>query len=338
MFPTVLRAAQSRLARLRHKLDVKRIRISKEERRSLRLSKQHVQQGLDEFHRNGFVILENAVSHGSLEHIHHRMLQDFGKHSKSSSPRWNQGQASGNASQPLPVLLEYLHEDVWANPFGVDIMENIIGPRPQLSFATSNIALPKAKGRQAVHSDYYCRHLEFPVFLEVNVYLHDVDTRNGATEFWLGTHRGYSKDDHSSPESGWIKQEIFAARAAVSPPIQPAIPKGSLMVRDLRCWHAGRSNGTDDPRIILGFIFSPLWFGSQMRMRFPNSARPLLGSWNHIDCLTSADFITDDFDYLAEHQNINLTQIASDSNVTYIPRNQSVSVTSRDYWIPCPDI
>jgi hypothetical protein len=332
MLPTVSRAVSSRMARLKHKLDVDRVHISGEERRSLRLSKQHVLKGLDIFHRDGFVILENAVNHNSLEHIHHRMLKDFGKHRSSSSVRWNQGRASGNTSQPIPCSTEYLYEDVWANRFGVDIMENIIGPRPQLSMATSNIALPKANGRQAVHSDYYCHHLDFPVFLEVNVYLHDVWRCNGATEFWLGTHRGYSKDDHSYPEVGWIKEEVFSARTVVSPPIQPAVPKGSLMIRDLRCWHAGRANETDDPRITLGFIYSPSWYGSQMRLKFPSSARPLLESWNHINSLASAEFVANDFDYLAEHQDINLTQIASDSNATYTKRKPSLSVTSQDYW------
>jgi hypothetical protein len=332
MLPTVSRAVSSRMARLKHKLDVDRVHVSGEERRSLRLSKQHISKGLDIFHRDGFVILENAVSHNSLEHIHHRMLKDFGKHRSSSSVRWNQGRASGNTSQPIPCSTEYLCEDVWANRFGVDIMENIIGPKPQLSMATSNIALPKANGRQAVHSDYYCHHLDFPVFLEVNVYLHDVWRCNGATEFWLGTHRGYSKDDHSYPEVGWIKEEVFSARAAVSPPIQPAVPRGSLMIRDLRCWHAGRANETDDPRIILGFIYSPSWYGSQMRLKFPSSARPLLESWNQIESLASAEFVANDFDYLAEHQDINLTQIASDPNAIYTKRNPSLSVTSQDYW------
>ena len=332
MTPTVPRAVSSRMARLKHKLDVDRVHISGEERRSLRLSKQHISKGLDIFHRNGFVILENAVNHNSLEHIYRRMLKDFGKHRTSSSVRWNQGRASENTSQPIPCSTEYLHEDVWANRFGVEIMENIIGPRPQLSMATSNIALPNANGRQAVHSDYYCRHLDFPVFLEVNVYLHDVWRSNGATEFWLGTHRGYSKNDHSYPEVGWIKEEVFSARAVVSPPIQPAVPKGSLMIRDLRCWHAGRANETDDPRIILGFIYSPSWYGSRMRLKFPSSARALLESWTHIDSLTSANFVANDFDYLAEQQDINLTQVASDANAVYTQRKPSIYVTSHDYW------
>jgi hypothetical protein len=262
------------------------------------------------------------------------MQQDFVQHHKSSSARWNQGRASGNISQPLPSIPEYLHEDIWANRLGVNIMTHIIGPTPQLSFATSNIALPRSTGRQAVHSDYYCNHFDFPVFLEVNIYLQDVDLHNGATEFWLGTHKGYSKDDHSSPKVGWIKQEVFTLRAAVSPPIQPAIPKGSLMIRDLRCWHAGRENQTDEPRIVLGFMYSPVLFGSHMRMTFPYSARQFLESWSHIDCLKTAEFVPDDSEYLARHQDINLTQTPSDPNAPYISNPRLVKVAPRDYWTP----
>ncbi|KAH8719308.1 hypothetical protein GQ44DRAFT_712552 [Phaeosphaeriaceae sp. PMI808] len=334
MFPTLRRAVSSHGLKCRPKLEIGRIRASEEERNAARLSYHNIQDSLNEFHKNGLVILENAVERRSIEHVHHRMLQDFVKHSKSSNLRWNQGRDSGNISQSPPSLPEYLHEDIWANRLCVDIMENIIGPRPQLSFATSNIALPKSTGRQAVHSDYYCNHLDFPVFLEVNIYLHDIDSRNGATEFWLGTHKGYSKDHHSSPTTGWIKQEVFMPRATISPPIQPAISKGSLMIRDLRCWHAGRENQTSEPRIILGFLYSPSWFGSHMRMKFPHSSRPHLESWSHIDCLKTAEFVTDEFDYLANHQDINLTQTPSDLNAPYTSKHQLGEVKPQDYWMP----
>ena len=317
------------------KLDIERIYVSEKERKAAQLSYQNMQKGLEGFHRNGLIILENAVGCTAIEHVHGRMLQDFQRHSRSSNVHCNQGRDSGNISQPPPSLPEYLHEDIWANRLAVNIMENIIGPRPQLSFATSNIVLPKTNGRQAVHSDYYCTHFAFPVFLEVNVYLHDVDARNGATEFWLGTHNGYSKDDHSSETTGWIKQEVFNARARISPPVQPAITKGSLMIRDLRCWHAGRENLAGEPRIILGFMYSPRWFGSHMRMLFPYSAKPRLQSWNHVECFESAEFVADDgFDYLGLRQNINLTQTPFDPKAPYVPKHGAGKVTSRDYWSP----
>jgi ectoine hydroxylase-related dioxygenase (phytanoyl-CoA dioxygenase family) len=334
MFPTVRRSVSRHGPKGKSNLKISPIWVSDAERNAAQLSHQNIRRSLDEFHRNGLVILENAITHQSIEHVHHRTLEDIGNTRTSPSVRWNQGRNAGNISQSPPSLPEYLHEDIWANRLSVNIMENIIGPRPQLSLATSNIVLPRTTGRQAVHSDYYCNHHDFTVFLEVNIYLHYVDSHNGATEFWLGTHKGYSKDDHSSPTAGWIKREVFTSQATLSPPIQPTISKGSLMIRDLRCWHAGRENQTDEPRIILGFMYSPRWFESQMRMVFPFSARPRLQSWNHIDCLTAANFVTGDFDYLDFHQDINLTPIPLDPTAPYVPKRGSAVVTSRDYWSP----
>ncbi|OAL47949.1 hypothetical protein IQ07DRAFT_514810 [Pyrenochaeta sp. DS3sAY3a] len=327
-------SALRRAARHRSKLEISQIRVSEQERKAARLSQANLRSGVEEFHNNGLVILENAVDPRSADHLLQRMQQDFHSHRQSSNLRWNQGRNSGNVSQSLPSLPEYLHEDVWANCLGVDIMENIIGPKPHLSLATSNIALPKSQGRQAVHSDYYCEHLNFPVFLEVNIYLHDVDSHNGATEFWLGTHNGYSKADHSLPTTGWIKKDVFNQRAELSPPVRPAISKGSLMIRDLRCWHAGRENHSNDPRIILGFLYSPRWFGSQMRMLLPSTARPLLQSWTHIDCLDSVDFVEGDFDYLQFLQDINLSQDPLPFSASHVYRQAAATVTAQDYWTP----
>lgn len=319
----------------RSTLNISPIRISGHERKASRITPKHIQQGLTDFHRNGIVILEDAVDHASLENLHTRMLQDFHSYKKSSAIRWNQGRNTGNISQPLPPLPEFLHESIWANRLGVSLMEHIIGPKPTLSLATSNIALPGVDGRQAVHSDYYCDHHRFPVFLEVNIYLHDVAAHNGATEFWLGTHNGYCKKDHSSCKTGWIRKEIFTQRAVSSPPIQPCIRKGSLLIRDLRLWHAGRANHSSEPRIVLGFMFSPRWFGSHMRMKFPYAARSELEVWDHIECLSSTQFVDDDFDYLENNQDINLTQFGSEIyQKTVHQHGADQIVTPNDYWEP----
>ncbi|EMD67053.1 hypothetical protein COCSADRAFT_351726 [Bipolaris sorokiniana ND90Pr] len=316
------------------KLEINRIRVCERERKAARLSQDNLRKSIEEFHKLGFVILENAFDLQSAEHLLEKMLKDFHGRLQSSTFRWNQGQNTGNISQPVPSFPEYLYEDIWANRLGVDIMENIIGPTPHLSLATSNIALPKFQGRQAVHSDYYCDHHDFPVFLEVNIYLHDVDWHNGATEFWLGTHNGYSKADHSSPTTGWIKQETFNRRAEISPPVQLAVPKGSLIIRDLRCWHAGRENHSSHPRIILGFLYSPRWFDSRMRMTLPYSAQPILKSWNHIECIKSVDFVADNFDYLHYLPDINLSQSRLNSKMITTPKRKEVTVTTKDYWNP----
>lgn len=313
---------------------IRRIVVSAEERKASQLGPESIQVGVEEFHKNGLVIIENAISRQVTRHVHARMLHDFDRYQTAPTTHWNQGRGAGNVSQTPPLLPEYLHEEIWANRFGVNVMEHIIGPRPQLSLATSNIVLANTKGRQAVHSDYYCAHYDFPVFLEVNVYLQDVDASNGATEFWLGTHEGYSKADHASATTGWIKQSVFEPRVKESPPVQPAIPEGSLMIRDLRCWHAGRENLSAEPRIILGFMYSPRWFGSHMRMKLPSAARKSLERWDHIDCLGTSQFTEEAFDYVHFHQDINLTQLPSNPNAPYVPKHGSTMVTSADYWSP----
>ncbi|KAF2121328.1 hypothetical protein BDV96DRAFT_594538 [Lophiotrema nucula] len=287
--------------------------VSEEEQEAYRLTAQNRQLGLEQFHRNGIVVLENAVSHASIDHIRERMLADLPRNLSSAKAHFNHGKEHGNLTQTPPLLPSYLHDDVWANQFAIQIIELIIGPNIQLSFATSNIALPNGKGRQAVHSDYYCAHLDLPVFLEACVYLSDVSPENGSTEVWLGTHEGYSKCDHSHEDMGWIKKSVFEEQAKMSPPFQPRIPKGSIVVRDLRMWHAGMPNRTEIPRIMLGFMFSPRWFGSHMRMRLPESASERVESWDNVEVM--CEYAVDEgFDYLNFKQELNLTQEKLEGN------------------------
>jgi ectoine hydroxylase-related dioxygenase (phytanoyl-CoA dioxygenase family) len=311
-------------------LEIKAISISDGERRSSKLSQENLRHALTEFHQNGLVILENAIDHGALDHVRERMLADIPKNLASSHVHFNHGRSSGNITQTPPLLEEYLHEDIWANRFAVTVMEHVIGPCPQLSFATSNIALPGGNGRQAVHSDYYCSHPDFPVFLEACVFLDDVSPQNGSTEIWLGTHRGASKRDHILPDMGWIRRELFVKRARDCPPIQASIPKGSICIRDLRMWHAGMPNFTSDPRIMVGFIYSPKWFGSRMRIKLPEAARIRVESWEHVDCV--AEFVEKDFDYLEYTQELNLTQEESDARAQYVPKHGSVTANPENYW------
>jgi ectoine hydroxylase-related dioxygenase (phytanoyl-CoA dioxygenase family) len=314
--------------------DITPVRLTDLERAAQCPSATNLQLSLTQFHKNGIAIIENAVAHSSLDHIRERMLQDLPRNLASPQVHYNHGKTHRNVSQTPPLLVGYLHEDVWANRIAVTLIEHIIGPKPQLSFATSNIALPGGRGRQAVHSDYYCEHLDFPVFLELCVFLDAVDHSNGSTEIWPGTHHGYTKKDHTHADMGWIKKGVFERRAQICPPVQPVVPKGSVCVRDLRMWHAGMPNHTANPRIMLGFIFSPAWFASRMRLRLPKKARALARSWNHVDCVCEAESVEDDMDYLDFAQEMNLTQKERDWKGRYVSKHGSISAGSDDYWVP----
>ena len=111
--------------------------------------------------------------------------------------------------------------------------------------------------RQPVHSDADFAHPDHPFALVVNVGLVEMSPNNGSTEIWLGTHRDYGIESqegaHGDRASGRIRQTLLEERRKTRAPVQPVVPKGSLIVRDLRLWHAGMPNWTNEVRVMLAF-------------------------------------------------------------------------------------
>jgi ectoine hydroxylase-related dioxygenase (phytanoyl-CoA dioxygenase family) len=108
---------------------------------------------------------------------------------------------------------------------------------------------------QPVHSDADFAHPSHPFAHVINVPLITMTPENGSTEVWLGTHSDtgiyVQEGEHGERASGRIKLDELEKRRLDRPPCQPVVPKGSLVVRDLRLWHAGVGNQTEDPRVML---------------------------------------------------------------------------------------
>ena len=51
--------------------------------------------------------------------------------------------------------------------------------------------------------------------------------------------------------SGRIREDLLEQRRQIRGPSQPIIEKGSIVIRDLRLWHAGMPNTTDEVRVML---------------------------------------------------------------------------------------
>lgn len=133
--------------------------------------------------------------------------------------------------------------------------------------------------RQPVHADADFAHPAHPFALVVNVPLVTMTPENGSTEIWLGTHNNdlYSQEGaHGERASGRIKKYLLEARQAVIPPAQPVVKKGSLVIRDLRLWHAGMPNSTEEIRIMLAMIHFAPWYRNPMRLRLGEDVRPIL--------------------------------------------------------------
>jgi hypothetical protein len=112
--------------------------------------------------------------------------------------------------------------------------------------------------RQDVHADLdFDDHLDFPFAYTVNFYLCDTSPANGMTEWWVGTHHRGNKNIRKLNKrlTPYILDEEVEKRRKICPPVRPSVPRGSVVIRDLRIWHAGVPNETTVPRIMFGLVF-----------------------------------------------------------------------------------
>ncbi|QSZ33866.1 hypothetical protein DSL72_005439 [Monilinia vaccinii-corymbosi] len=276
-----------------------RVIISDEELESGVTTWENVQVGVEEFHRNGIVIFENAIPHGVIDKFYEKINADGAKKLEDPALNVNHGNGKPNLSTSPPLSEEWLVEDIWANKHATAVMEAIIG-KPQLVYTGSNISLPgqDPTARQAVHVDSYADHHHFTTCIEVFMYLHEATPENGSAELWPGSHEAWNFKDLANHGRGWVKATAFNRRAEISPPFQPTIPKGSIAIRDLHLWHAGMPNLSDQNRIMLGFIYFPRWYRSHMRIPLTLASRRVVEKWTPVDALGAAEFVAGEVNHM----------------------------------------
>ena len=321
----------------------RRIVISEDEFNTGVTSLDNVQAGVEEFQSHGFVILENAIATDVVDKFRVQMLADADTALTFTDLVFNHGKEKNNFSITPPLSDEFILEGIWANQHATAIMQQVIGPKPLLCWASSNVAIKSGSdARQAVHSDAYTDIPNFPFCVEMNIYLQDTTPENGSTEIWPGTHV-YTEDDHLPHGRGYIKKKSLTDRARICPPIQPTVRAGSILMRDLRLWHSGMPNTASNPRIMIGLIYFTQWFRPHMRLTLPASVRTKVEAWTHIDLLSNTDFVEGSVDHLHTRFPMNFTQDPAKGLIDYrkaVDKLQGrepgvhLPVTKDNYWTP----
>lgn len=256
--------------------EVQRLHVTDEERVSGLAKMSTIREAVLAINRDGIVVLENAIEEAHVDKLKERMMKDTYELLRRDTTHYNfDDKEAANVSQVPPVYPGYIFRDVLANPIGTSIISALIGPRSEFRWMFGNTAV-KSQKRQPVHADIKWDYYDFPTGIVSNVMLQDVSPENGSTEIWLGSHKTTSFKKHmQSPASyrGRIHPDEVEKRRTIRPPIYPCIKKGSLIIRDIRIWHAGMPNKTDTPRIMIGFINFPAWYENRMRVSFPRSAK-----------------------------------------------------------------
>ncbi|KAJ9134629.1 Kanamycin B dioxygenase [Pleurostoma richardsiae] len=271
------------------------IELTTEELQRRKMGSHNLQAAVEALHRDGMVVLKNAVDAAHLDKLNARMVPEAQELFGRPSTHRNFGDSTGNIQQE-PVLEEtYVFEDVIANPWATDVIQCMLGPKPRLRFYSANTAF-KATGRQPPHIDIDFEFPKVPFGYCVNINLVDTSPENGATEVWLGSHVDTDRNvlDHSVKHKQ-IKDDLQEERRKISPPIQPSLPKGSLIIRDFRLWHAGMPNKTDDPRVMLVTVQFPHWYRSDLKMKLPEKVKDKIDWGDVVPCV---DWMGDGYEYL----------------------------------------
>jgi hypothetical protein len=277
---------------------MKSIELTDEERAAGSLGADNLLAALAALRTDGVVVLEDVVDPAHLDALHERILSDIDLfRARPDAPyNWH----TGNLQQDPPPFPPYLFADILLNPYAIAVTAAMLGPGVKNVMYGGNTALPSDQ-RQPVHADVghlwplgslECPHP--PAQLVLNVLTVDVSAENGATELWPGSHRelsiGVGDDIKVSPE-------VLAARREVAPPFQPTIRRCSMLIRDIRLWHAGMPNHTDQPRPMLAMIHTSAWLDSGTPLLFPRGTESF---FEHPILTTAARFTDEPIDYVAE--------------------------------------
>lgn len=239
---------------------------SEEEIAAGKLNDANIQRVLEGMHSDGIVLLRNIVDPAHLDALNIQMVEEAQIGVAAGIPM-NQG--AGNIQQAPPFMPTNLFfDDIYCNKILHHAVTLYLGEGAKWNLVTGNTALPNSAKRQPVHSDADFRHPDCPFYCVANIPLITSEVATGATEIWLGgQHRGNVQDQAEGGLS--IREELVEARRSIQPPVQPTVPKGSIILRDLRLWHAGMPNPSDQWRCMIALGFAAPWYHNYTRFRVP---------------------------------------------------------------------
>ncbi|KAL1304913.1 hypothetical protein AAFC00_003828 [Neodothiora populina] len=250
------------------------ITLTSSERAAGQLNHANLQRALEGLHQDGLLLLKQVVDIAHVDHLREVMSEETAEILKSNERGgiYNQGVQS-NILQQMPLEREdCLFDDVYFNPYIIQIANAYLGTKPIWNFTTGNNALANTKGmRQPVHKDIMFEHPTCPFYFIANLPLTDFSPANGSTEFWLGSHAHTTSADQTARVEGNagqrpgdpdcnVRPEVYERRREVQPPIQVVAEKGDMFIRDLRTFHAGMPNESDEDRIMVAVGYQAPWY------------------------------------------------------------------------------
>ena len=272
------------------------ITVQPKELAAEKLTDAHVEKAVQALRTDGYVVLENVVSHEHLDILRERMDADSQILIKAA--KWGgAGGLKGHLQQGPPPFAPYIFRDIVANPYVIQVTKTLLGPGLYNNFYNGNTNCPGST-TQPLHRDgahlWNDQEVAHPTTeVVVNISPQDTAEENGSVELWPGSHLDVG--------NGHIEETQEAARRKICPPIRGNAKKGSALIRDMRLWHRGVPNLSDKPRHMIAMIHRVNWLKSNRRLKYKTGCE---AAFKNSDLDPNAEFIDfaaekiEDYDYL----------------------------------------
>ena len=275
------------------------LEISATERDARKLKPEHLQQAVTAIRDDGFAVLHRAIDPDHIAVLRERMLADVDKILALDDVPYQFN--DGHLQQDPPPFPPYLFRDVLVNDLVVEVTQAVLGEGVKNAFYSGNTCLPNTS-QQPLHVDsgqLWPDLDEAPPThgLVVNVPVVDATSENGSTELWPGTHL----DTTRAIGDGDIKlsSDIEARLRDKCQPLQPSVPAGSVLIRDIRLWHRGMPNRTGQPRPMIAMIHWARWWHTGKPLLFPKGTEELFAN-SALE--TVAEFVEGLIDYISRNR------------------------------------
>jgi ectoine hydroxylase-related dioxygenase (phytanoyl-CoA dioxygenase family) len=207
---------------------------------------------------NGFVVIENALPIDLIESLRKdwmAVVEDLLKNDAGKTEVNTRAFRKNRIRMDLPFRAPYTDPRIITNSFAVPIIEKIVGEDCRMFYFSADAPMP-GSDYQEVHGDYAPffpgADIVLPITsLAVNIPLVDVTEKNGPMDAWPNT--------HLTPEKYYEGGYVPAAAKSLQP-VSMVTPKGSLLIRDVRMWHRGTPNNSNEIRPNMALIYGRHWW------------------------------------------------------------------------------
>ncbi|MCQ6562644.1 phytanoyl-CoA dioxygenase family protein [Paenibacillus mendelii] len=247
-----------------------KIQLTEQELITKQLDPETLAIAVEQVKTNGYILFDKVLSEEKIKNIRKSFDPLFDEFIERKG--YNTG--TNRAQMFLPVMQPFIDEDVICNPIATAVLDKILGADNRCTYFASDTPMPGAD-YQNVHSDtmplFPELSIPLPIFsLVVNIPLVDVTEENGPLEVWPGgTHLNPDMANHDTLD-GSVNPHLHIVRAAEHMLSEKVLMSaGSIVIRDIRMWHRGTPNKSNDRRTNLAMIFSKSWYGGGSYIQIP---------------------------------------------------------------------